>query len=658
MGLQAFKRCRRCAIDGGGLSERGLCRIGLIGWLALAGSLALLLTVATGPAQGIQRVEPPRETIIYTSLQPPNWDLYLFGHPGSRPRRLTKDPGLDYNGVVSPDGRWVVFTTERDGTADLYALDRHGTGGAQPLIAGPAMEDAAAFSPDGRQLLFVSTRDGSADIFVTPFRPDQPSASEARNLTRHPAGDYNPVFSPDGTRIVFSSSRDTTTTRILLGPTPTYFASDVYVMEADGTDVRRLTQHERWDGAPAWTPDGRAIVFYSQRDGETRLYRTGVDGAGAEPISAADEAALSPTFGPDGRLAFAVRRDDRWRIVTTESDGTDLRVVSDAARDYMAPAYDPVSGQLLAHGKGPIDSASRFGGETPGAFRMHRPAQVELADRRVSLIGIRGYLPAVDRTSGDVAAGESVARLMVTRPDGTGRRVIFDHEEGDRGGYQGPNSAWGPTWSHDGQWLAYAVGKPFQFRADEDHDIWKVRADGSGAVNLTPDSDTNESFPDFSPDGRHIFFRSMRDGNSEIYVMNADGTDPRRLTHHEATDTMPAVSYAGDRIAFVSRRDGNYEIYIMAWDPNGAPGPPVRMTRHPGHDLHPRFSPGDEWLVFTSARGEFSDELPLLQQSYFHPQPYGELFAMRLADGTIVRLTHNKWEDGPSLWVGDVPGLN
>ena len=630
--------------------SKSLARAGLLGFL--------VLVVATGRLHGTQESDPVRETIVYSSIQPANWDLYLFDSPGSAPRRLTTDPGLDYNGVISPDGRWMVFTSERSGNPDLYVLDLEGDAGPRPLVESFALEDAAAISPDGRRLLFVSTRDGNADIFALPFRPWNPSAAgAATNLTRHAAGDYNPAFSPDGRRILFSSSRDTTvSTSSGAGPPAAYLASELYVMQADGSDVRRLTHHEGWDGAPAWTPDGREVVFYSQRDGDTRIYRTGIDGDGAtpEPISAQGEAALSPVPAPDGRLAFTARRDDRWTIVSTRPDGSDPRIESDAARDYWAPAYDPVSGRLLAHGPGPTDPASRFESDAPGGFRIHQPLEVAMPGRRVSLVGIRGYLPAVDPTSGEIATSEAFARLVASRADGAGKRVVFDLAGADR--YRGPDSVWGPSWSKDGGWLAFAVGPPFA-RGNVDVDVWKIGAHAGEAVNLTVDSDSNDAFPDFSPDGRRIVFRSMRDGNAEIYVMNADGGDVRRLTHHEATDTMPAFSSTGDRIAFTSLRDGNFELYTIAFDEAGRAGAPERLTRSPGHDMHPRFSPDDEWVLFTSQRGEFSDELPLLRV-VFQPQPYGELHAIRLADRTIVRLTHNKWEDGPTAWVRGVPGLD
>ena len=656
--MQVFKKIVARATDCSrrARAERGLRRFGL-GPPAVAGLLGFLVIVgATGRVQGTQEVEPAGETIVYSSIQPSNWDLYLFESPGSEPRRLTTDPGLDYNGVISPDGRWVVFTSERNGSPDLYVADLEGHAGARPLVESPAMEDAAAISPDGRRLLFVSTRDGNADIFVVPFRPENRSAAgDAANLTRHAAGDYNPAFSQDGTRILFSSSRDTSVaTSTGAGPPPTYLASELYVMQSDGTDVRRLTHNESWDGAPAWTPDDEGVVFYSQRDGEPRIYRTGIDGVTPEPISAHGEAALSPAPGPDGRLAFTARRDDRWTIVTTRLDGSDLRIESDTARDYWAPAYDPVSGRLLAHGPGPVDPASRFESDSPGAFLIHRPVAVDMPDRRVSLVGIRGYLPAIDRTSGEIATSEAFARLVASRPDGTRKRVIFDLTGADR--YRGPDSAWGPSWSKDGRWLAFAVGPPFA-SGNVDVDIWKIRAAGGDPMNLTPDSAANDAFPDFSPDGRRIVFRSMRDGNAEIHLMNADGTGVQRLTRHEATDTMPAFSSAGDRVAFTSLRDGNFELYTIALDEDGRPGRPERLTRSPGHDMHPRFSPDDEWVLFTSQRGEFNDELPLLRV-VFQPQPYGELHAIRLADRTVVRLTHNKWEDGPTAWVRDVPGLD
>ncbi len=121
------------------------------------------------------------------------------------------------------------------------------------------------------------------------------------------------------------------------------------------------------------------------------------------------------------------------------------------------------------------------------------------------------------------------------------------------------------------------------------------------------------------------------------------------MTEDPATDTMPSFSSKGDRIAFVSLRDGDYELYLLEVGADGSPGALERLTDSPGRDMHPKFSPDDEWVIFTSERGKLNDELPVAR-IVFQPQPYGEIHAIRLSDRHVVRLTHNKWEDGPAAW--------
>jgi TolB protein len=300
---------------------------------------------------------------------------------------------------------------------------------------------------------------------------------------------------------------------------------------------------------------------------------------------------------------------------------------------------------MIAHGPGQDDPATRYESDAPGPFLVNPPHTIELPDRRLKLHAVRGYLPTLDPTASEVATTEGFSRLAITRLDGTEKRIVFDSVREDR--YRGDLGVYGPTWSDDGEWLAFGVGLPFDPAADVD--IWKSRPDGSEAVNLTPDSDANDALPDFSPDGSRIVFRSSRDGNTEIYLMNSDGTDLRRLTETTATNTMPSFSSSGDEVAFVSTRDGDYEIYIIDLEPDGSPGATRRVTNSPGRDMHPKFSPDDKWLLFASQRGGFGDEVPLLRV-IFQPQPYGEAYAMRLEDGEVFRLTQNKWEDGPAAW--------
>jgi len=100
--------------------------------------------------------------------------------------------------------------------------------------------------------------------------------------------------------------------------------------------------------------------------------------------------------------------------------------------------------------------------------------------------------------------------------------------------------------------------------------------------------------PAWAPDGRKLAFVSQRDGNSEIYVMNADGSEQENLTRQPASDSHPSWSRDGRKLLFVSRRDGNAEIYVMNADGSGL----RNLTRTPSDDLDPSWSPDGRAIAF------------------------------------------------------------
>ncbi len=141
------------------------------------------------------------------------------------------------------------------------------------------------------------------------------------------------------------------------------------------------------------------------------------------------------------------------------------------------------------------------------------------------------------------------------------------------------------------------TGILFASRRDGNLEVYVMNADGSGQIRLT-NSPGTDNVAEFSPDGRTIVFQSSRDRNGEIYIMNSDGSNQNRLTRHPSSDTSPTFSPNGKIIAFSSDREGSYDIYIMTVD-GVLQG---RLIHSPSIDLVSEYSPDGKDLLFQSDR--------------------------------------------------------
>ena len=166
---------------------------------------------------------------------------------------------------------------------------------------------------------------------------------------------------------------------------------------------------------------------------------------------------------------------------------------------------------------------------------------------------------------------------------------------------------------------------------DGDYEIFKMNAGGTSETALTNDP-SSDRYPIYSPNGSKIAFQSTRDGNSEIYLMNFDGSNPTRLTNNSAIDEPTGFSPDGAKILFQSNRDGNYEIYSM--NANGSS--PTRLTNNSATDTDAKYSPDGAKIVFRSSR-----------------DGNNEIYSMLVSGNVPVRLTNDPANDESPMFSPD-----
>jgi len=188
--------------------------------------------------------------------------------------------------------------------------------------------------------------------------------------------------------------------------------------------------------------------------------------------------------------------------------------------------------------------------------------------------------------------------------------------------------------------LSYDIGYSMEKKAskiaftsarDGNREIYVMNADGSNPINLTNNPD-NDNFPAWSSDGSKIAFASNRDGYHDIYVMNADGSNQTRLTKNYAEDASPAWSPDGSKIAFASMEGdliASREIYVMNADGSNQ----ARLTKNSASDSAPAWSPDGSKIAFTSFRGVIGNKRKRVGNM--------EIYVMNADGSNQIRLTKN-----------------
>jgi len=215
-----------------------------------------------------------------------DYELYTAKADGSDIQRLTNVPGYDAEATVSPDGKKIIFTSERDGDLDLYSMDIDGKN-VKRLTDSIGYDGGAFYSPDSKMIVYRrSTPKDAAEVarykellaqkLVVPTIFEvwvmNADGSNKRQVTKLDAASFAPFFTPDGKKIIFCTNYfdpERGNRRKL----PNF---DLALINLDGTGLERVTYNETFDGFPIFSPDGKKLVFASNRNsakiGDTNVF--------------------------------------------------------------------------------------------------------------------------------------------------------------------------------------------------------------------------------------------------------------------------------------------------------------------------------------------------------------------------------------------------
>ncbi len=267
------------------------------------------------------------DRIVFHGDSDGNLEIYVMEPDGSGRTRLTTDDAADLQPRVSPDGTRIAFYSNRDGSLpdqfDVYVMDADGSNVTR--VAGDFTACCPEWAPDGETLLFQSGLDGGdTDLYLI-----DPDGSDRRRVTDDPADERYGTWSADGATILFSSGRDG--------------GSEIYRVQPDGSGLERLTENDVPDVRARELPDGSGIVFSRFTGAGNDIFRMNPDGTGVEQLtSEADARDTHPDGSPSGgRIVFESDRDGDTDIFVMEDDGGGLGKLTDNAARDEAPVWTP-----------------------------------------------------------------------------------------------------------------------------------------------------------------------------------------------------------------------------------------------------------------------------------------------------------------------------
>ena len=505
-----------------------------------------------------------------------NYDIYVKLIGFGPPVRLTTDRGADTYPKWSPDGRWIAFVRS-EGSDDPYVnigfksevLLVPALGGPEQLVAEfPEGAIPDGWSPDGRWLVIERQNSATKRWAVSLVSTE---AGEKRQITDPPAGawDLGAALAPDGHTLVFARWTSDT-------------VSDLYALALEGNNFepkgepRRLTFDHRPIHGIAWTPDGREIVFHSDRGGPGGLWRLDVSGHAQPQRLPFGESGRNPAISSNGkRLVYSqsLSNSNIWRVNLREPREEPVPFIF-STRSQSAPRYSPEGAKIAF-------ISNRSGNDQVWMCDADGSHAIQLTS--VGPCGHTSWSPDGQR----IVFGSDIdgyTQIFAVNVHGARTQRISAE----------PHTDTGPNWSNDGGWIFFTSD-----RNGGDFQLWKMAVGGGQMTQLTKRGGW-ANLP--SPDGKYVYYKNKHSAEGELWRVPVDGGEESRVLDSVSLMnfdvTLGGIYFlSGTELRYYNFRTRKFKL--------------LRNIRKPA-DRGLVVSPDEHWLLYTQI-DQIGDDLMLVE---------------------------------------------
>jgi tricorn protease len=454
-------------------------------------------------------------------------DIWTADENGQNIQRLTVNKARDAYPRFSPDGKWIAFSSDRNGNLDVFLMPANG-GPPKQLTYHSADDTVLGWTPDGSSVLFSSNRgeDFMPQLYVVGVNGGMPWKAG-------PDMGNQASFSPDGKHIAYNPKGQVYWRKYYRGA----YQTDVWIEDVSTKKFTQLTDFDGLDSWPMWSRDGE-IYFVSDRDGGglTNIWRLAESGGKADKVTTFKSGDVRfPSISADGKTIVFEHDFGIWKLDTGSKKITQIHLDINAEgeendqemRSFNSEADDydvaPNARRLVISVHGELFTVPVEEGD------IRQITDTPARDRGVSYSPDGKWLAFISDRSGR-------EELYVTNLDGTGEPQKLTDIDALKGGY---------NWSPDSKEIAFTA---------TDSKLRKITVASKQIVEMDSSRYGNISTPEWSPDGKWLTYSKQDESRtSDIYLLAASGDDkkPHKVTFDSYDERSPRFGPDGRKLFFI-----------------------------------------------------------------------------------------------------------